>query len=557
MSATNMVANGKEKLLSVNDRLEEALSGGQRQESGKHQFDPRLNNELLIWILGGPSNDAPARELLLSMIEDYPGRVPLTAIRDQVKQEFLRLGFNPGGNSYRISEYIEDGNRHKWHECFDWTGDVPVEKTQLSDQAQRLLSLIDDSLSSEIMFTLFQHTTRTLEGLGVGWATFKASDDIDASVVNAVDTLIRQLGIRRRYPGQAHFFGAEQIPATGITLPRMFREFLGSANISADQVVDELRSSRVGVLNQGTLGISPRELYITRGHQRNEHGQNIGWRCPKCAAFYLHPTGITSVCPDCVEVELEQGVPGDSFDYYSYLAEDSGPEFRLRCEELTGQTDDFDRHQRQRWFQEVFIGDEGNTKLVNGVDLLSVTTTMEAGVDIGGLEAVMMANMPPRRFNYQQRVGRAGRRGAGVSLAVTFCRGRSHDDYYYQLPEEITGSPPPPPYVDVGSEAILRRVFVKELLRTAFERMELAEDRMLRDSVHGEFGPVADWHLRLQTLREWVDSAESTVAARMILDSLRVGTKWAGNVVSCSAKRWCHTPRVECWRRYPRLCTVR
>lgn len=527
------LAGGADKLTSINDKLGKALAVGNsdRDQYLASLFDPGLNSELLIWLLGGQSNNPDALQTLLNMIRDYPGRVPLTSIMDKVKQEFLQLGFNPGGNGYNISQYTSDGVLHQWHECYSWSGTVPQEKAQLPPQAVRLLSRIDDSLTSELMFTLFQHTARTLEGLGAGWATLNPPPDAEESEINAVESVIRQLGVRRRYTGQPYFWGALEIPNSGVNLPRKTRDFLEAADVDEEKIVNILRNSGVGVLDdQATLGISPRNIFITKPTIVEGRTQADGWRCPKCNAFYLHPTGRVSVCPDCQDVQLRPDSKRENFDYYVYLAEQSGPVFRLHCEELTGQTDDGDRPKRQRRFQEVFVGNEKDVSRMEGVDLLSVTTTMEAGVDIGALESVVMANMPPRRFNYQQRVGRAGRRGAGVSLAVTFCRGRSHDDYYYQRTEEITGDPPPPPYVDMGSETILKRVFVKELLRLAFLDVGSSWDDGFRDSVHGEFGPAEEWTARAGIVKEWLNSPDNEATILGILENLRTGTKWEGEV---------------------------
>lgn len=54
------------------------------------------------------------------------------------------------------------------------------------------------------------------------------------------------------------------------------------------------------------------------------------------------------------------------------------------------------------------------------INVFSCTPTMEVGVDIGGLCAVVMGNLPPEKANYLQRAGRAGRRDATSALVLTF-----------------------------------------------------------------------------------------------------------------------------------------
>ena len=91
------------------------------------------------------------------------------------------------------------------------------------------------------------------------------------------------------------------------------------------------------------------------------------------------------------------------------------------------------------------------------MNVLSCSTTMEMGIDIGGLAAVMMSNPPPHAANYRQRAGRAGRRGEGSSLALTLCRNTPHGVEILKNPRWAFDASISPPRVGLDSRRLVQR----------------------------------------------------------------------------------------------------
>ncbi len=416
----------------------------------------------------------------------------------RITSELVGLGISP----YKYRSNSDENDSAVWHTNFiKEGGTIRFSERLPSHERMKIKTKISYDQSELIDDVIFANTFFALEETGLAYPCISDKDDMPE-----IDAWLRVFSGAYRVKENKYFdasrtrdwYVGKDVEKEKVK--RVARVLFGDSGYQdgLTRILNQLSllEHKAGLINIGKLFL-----------KISKPGDHY-WQCGKCGRIHLH-LGF-KYCTRCVNaLDLEpSGIVEDLWEE-NFLGKrivrgerDGVKRFRLNVEELTGQTDDFS--DRLRKFKGIFVDKMSELeKLDSEIDMLAVTTTMEVGIDIGSLQSVYQANMPPQRFNYQQRVGRAGRRGQAFSFVITFCRGRTHDAYYFAHPHAITGDPPPPPFLAVDHDAIPLRLMRKVWLRSAFNLLREEDhkngtafpgDKLVPPDIHGEYVATHDYY---------------------------------------------------------------
>jgi len=167
------------------------------------------------------------------------------------------------------------------------------------------------------------------------------------------------------------------------------------------------------------------------------------WTCSVCHRVHTRPTPRMACTRHHCRGLLESSpVPKDHYD----LANLEGEFTMLMPREHSAQVPNEERYLIEEQFRKV----DGE------VNCLVATPTLELGVDIGGLDMVLLRNVPPTPANYWQRVGRAGRQER-MAVLYTYCRTAHHDRYFFEDPMRLLAGRVTPPRFNLRNPVMVRK----------------------------------------------------------------------------------------------------
>ena len=194
----------------------------------------------------------------------------------------------------------------------------------------------------------------------------------------------------------------------------------------------------------GTYQIDSAKLMLHHHHGR--------FRCERCRRTTVRqgPTGQCMAwrCGGKLVLEAE-----DHDDFNLRMLD--GDYTMLRVAEHSAQVP----HDKRERIENQFKG-EGHQ-----LNTLVCTPTLELGVDIGALDAVLMRNVPPTAANYWQRAGRAGRRHR-MAVDVTYAQATGFDQAYFREPLKLLGGQVEPPRFNLKNEVMIRKHVHATMLTT-------------------------------------------------------------------------------------------